>query len=72
MAEDRASEPAAPGTGARPAADDDTTRDSEVGSAVDGTPAEDVAATGTALHRGERDSGLDLEGAPGAAGPGAG
>lgn len=34
--------------------------------------AEDVAETGTALEPGERNSALDLEDAPGTAGPGAG
>lgn len=32
----------------------------------------DVAASGTALHEGERTSDLDLDDAPGATGPGAG
>ena len=39
---------------------------------IHGGPAADVAETGTALHRGERDSGLDMHDAPGTAGPGAG
>ncbi|MGH7734186.1 MAG: hypothetical protein ACREOE_10920 [Gemmatimonadales bacterium] len=39
---------------------------------IQGGPAADVAATGTALKEGERTSGLELGDAPGAAGPGAG
>lgn len=38
----------------------------------DPTAAREVAASGTALHRDERDSGLDLGDAPGTAGTGAG
>lgn len=56
---------APPGTGAH--------RDPErAGDDVEGGPVADVAESGTALHRGERDSGLDLDDALGAAGPGAG
>lgn len=90
-----------PGTGAHPTVEEPGTPEAEVGSTVDGGPAdrgdaaeprrsdvsgsgrpaseriqggpaEDVAATGTALRPGERESGLDLEDAPGTAGPGAG
>lgn len=69
MAQEPASGAPAPGTAAHPVVDEDTTPASDE---IPGGPAADVAATGTALHEGERTSDLDLDEAPGTAGPGAG
>lgn len=60
-----------PGSAAYRVTEEPGVPEAEVG-VVDGGPAEDVAATGTALRPVERDSGLDLDDAPGATGPGAG
>lgn len=58
-----------PPTGTSPHPSPAEGRPPEVG---DPTAAREVAASGTALHRDERDSGLDLGDAPGTAGTGAG
>lgn len=71
MAQPSEKEVPPPGSAAHRVTEEPGVPEVEVG-AVDGGPAEDVAATGTALRPGERDSGLDLDDAPGATGPGAG
>jgi hypothetical protein len=58
---------APPGTGAHPVDDDQPDTERTASAAV-----RDVAASGTALHKGERTSDLELGDAPGATGPGAG
>jgi hypothetical protein len=72
MGNDEERDEARAGITRHPSADETTAPETEVGSTASGSPVEDVEATGTALHKGERTSDLDLDDAPGTAGPGAG